>query len=80
MSKFSSAGVYKWVHAFGSTNNDRALGAGADNSGDVFVTGFFNGTANLAPGDGGCSQPADNVTPTGSADAFLIKYLPSGCW
>jgi len=80
MSKFNASGTYQWVHSWGSVMNDRALGIGCDSSNNVCTTGFINGPANLAPGDGPCSEPADNVVPAGGADAFLIRFLPDGCW
>ena len=80
LSKFDSGGNYQWVHSYGSTNNDRGLDVNVDDQGNICATGFFNGPANLAPADGGCSEPPDNVSPAGGADAFLIRYLPDGCW
>lgn len=80
MSRFDSTGVYKWVHSWGSTMNDRGFGVAIDDIGNMYASGFFNGAANFAPSDGGCSEPPSNLTPAGDADAYLIKYMPDGCW
>ena len=65
-----------WADTFGGPNEDEALASVTDASGNVYVTGFFNGTVDFDPGSG-----VKNLTSNGSGtagDAFLAKYDASG--
>ncbi len=53
-----------------------SLSAGAiavDSSGNSFVAGFFSGSVNLNPGQGGTT-----LTATGNRDAYLAEYSKTG--
>jgi len=64
----------------GGTDHDLALGVGGDSSGNIYAAGFFSETADFAPTDSPCDADPDPHTSAGGRDAFLVKYLPSGCW
>ena len=70
VAKYSGAsGAALWVRQAGSTMEDRAKGVAIDSSGNIVVTGAFQGTIDL--GGGPLSTP-----PTGT-NAFLVKYSPT---
>jgi len=63
--KFSGVdGAHLWSKRFGSTDNDGGLGLAADGSGNVLVTGSFQGTVDF---DG------DVLTSAGLSDIFVLK-------
>ena len=75
MAQYDANGGLLWVISAGGTETDKAEGVAVDDNGNVYVTGFFAGTADF-DGDG----QAD-VTATGSStdgDFFIAKYDPTG--
>jgi hypothetical protein len=64
--------VYNWGKSIGSTDFDYVAGATSDASGNVYVTGQFNGTVDFDPGPG-----TDNHTSTGD-DTYICKFDGSG--
>ncbi len=71
--KLDSSGDYAWVAVFGNSQTDTAQGVAVDSSGNVYVTGSFEGTVDFDPGSG-----TDNHTSTGSKDVFVLKLDSSG--
>lgn len=72
----SSNGNVIWAFAEGGSQSDGAGGLAVDNSGNVFVTGWYDGTA-----DFGASPSVQSLTARGSigySDIFLAKYNSSG--
>jgi hypothetical protein len=67
--KLNSIGDFQLVHTFGDGGTDLARGLEIDASGDMYVTGIFGGTIDFDPGTG-----TMDLTATGSADGFIIKY------
>jgi PKD repeat protein len=61
---------YSWVYNAGGSGDDQALAVTADNSGNIYVAGYFNGTVNF----GG----ANSLTSAGDKDLFLVKLNSSG--
>ncbi len=72
LSKFDSLGNFEWARTWGGSDNDRSQGVAVDSSGNVYVTGWFNGTVDFDP-DGG-----DVHTSNGLWDVFLSKFDSSG--
>jgi len=70
--KFSSTGGITWVRRFGGTSDDRGTGIAIGPSGEVLVTGYFDGTINF----GGGVRPDSG----GGVDIFLAKYTTNGVW
>jgi PKD repeat protein len=67
----ASNGAHHWSKSFGSTNTDMANAVAVDGSGNVYVTGFFEGTANF----GGATL----TSPYGTdLDVFVAKYSSAG--
>ena len=69
VAKYSSAGVFQWVRSAGGAGSDIAAGIDVDGSGNVYVTGRYEGTATF----GGLF-----TTSVGNKDIFVAKYNSSG--
>lgn len=69
--KYNTSGTPVWAKKGGSTAGvvEEARGIGIDNSGNIYVTGLFGGTASF---DG------ISVTSLGASDAFVVKYNNNG--
>ncbi len=60
---------YSWIKTVGGSGDDIGSSICHDRSGNVYVTGYFSGTADF----GGI-----NASSRGAADAFIVKYSPEG--
>ena len=70
LSKFDSSGAFEWARTWGGSDYDYGEGVAIDGSGNVYVTGYFEGTVDFDPGSG-----VDNHTSNGSAgDVFLSRF------
>lgn len=70
IAKYNSAGVIQWAVTAGGNKADRAYSIKADNSGNVYVTGFYYGSATFG------ASTINSVS--GSQDVFIAKYNTSG--
>jgi hypothetical protein len=68
VAKYAPDGNYIWAKNMGGSGIDRGLSTTVDASGNVYTTGFFNGTADFDPGTG-----VANLTSKGSSDIFISK-------
>jgi hypothetical protein len=73
LSKFNSSGGFTWARTWGDTGLDEGCGVTTDISGNVYVTGFFDGTVDFDPSSG-----EDKHTSNGNSDVFLSKFNSSG--
>lgn len=69
VAKYNPAGLLQWVQTAGGTGEDLSFGLALDGSGNVYVTGYFFGTATFG---------AYSKTSAGVADLFVAKYDPNG--
>jgi len=69
VTKLNAAGAHQWTTTFGGTSQDISYGVAVDGSGNVHITGIFNGTVNFGAG---------NVTSAGGNDGFVTKLNSSG--
>jgi hypothetical protein len=76
----NSSGTYVRTHVVGGTGNDACYGIKVDSSQASYLVGKFEGTVEFAPVSAPCNNASDQRTSAGSSDAYLIMYLPSGCW
>lgn len=68
--KYDSAGTVEWTQSYGTSNNDEGRYVAVDDSGNVYITGYFNG-ASLTMG-------SITLTNSGNDDIFIAKLNPSG--
>jgi hypothetical protein len=77
VAKYSSTGIYVWAKALGgystSPYSDRATSITRDASGNIYITGYFDGTIDFDPGAG-----TANLTSGGGGDIYFAKYDASG--
>lgn len=73
ISKLDSSGNFIWAKAMGSSGADRGQAIAVDKSGNVYATGYFNGTADFDP-----SASVLNLTSSGGRDVFISKLNPDG--
>ena len=71
LAKFNSSGTHLWSHRFGDSSMDRAAGIAVDESGNVVITGFFQGTVDFGGGD---------LTSAGSFDIYLSEFDADGSY
>lgn len=71
--KYDNDGNYIWAKRIGSTAYDGCHDIRADQSGNVFITGYFNGTVDFDPGPG-----IATLTDVGAGDLFFAKFDQSG--
>ncbi|MGZ3882822.1 MAG: Ig-like domain-containing protein [Bacteroidia bacterium] len=71
--KLSPSGNFIWAKRMGGPQVDFSKGAGVDAAGNVYMTGYFQGTADFDPGPGSFM-----LTSLGSQDQFIAKLDPSG--
>lgn len=73
LSSISYSQNYQWAKECGGTLDDEIFDITHDASGNIYVTGIFEGTADLDPGTG-----TANFTAIGAGDMFFAKYDASG--
>jgi hypothetical protein len=73
IAKYSSAGAYQWAKGLGSssTGGGTAYSVKTDNSGNIFVTGYFSSSLDFGGGP---------LTSAGGNDVFIAKYSPTGAY
>jgi hypothetical protein len=62
-------GTVLWAHGFGNPRDDSGNSVAVDSSGDVLVTGNFEGSVDFGGGA---------LTSAGLTNTFLAKYSPTG--
>lgn len=71
--KLDSVGNLVWARSIGGTSADLGQGISVDASGNVYITGYFQGAVDFDPGSGFLS-----LGSAGSLDAFVLKLNSSG--
>jgi hypothetical protein len=73
--KLDPYGALLWATAVGGVGRDEVAAITVDQGGNVYVAGWFEGTADFDPGPG-----VTSLTATGSKDAFILKLSASGAF
>jgi len=71
LASYTSAGAYRWHKGIGSTLNDDANNIAFDNSGNILMTGSFQGS-NIDFGNG------QILSSSGNKDVFLAQFSANG--
>jgi hypothetical protein len=71
--KTNTSGDLLWVKTIGGTNNDAGTDLAIDASGNVYVSGFFEGSADFDPTAG-----TNTLVSNGWGDAFILKLNDFG--
>lgn len=76
VAKYDTSGNFLWAFDISGLNNQRATGIAVDAFGDIYVTGYFEGTADF---QGTVTSLTLNATANGATqDIFLAKYDSDG--
>jgi hypothetical protein len=73
VAKYDTDGNLIWAVRFGGTGNDVSTSIDVDNSGNIYVCGYFNAAGDFDPGVG-----TTTLTPVGGNDAFILKLDQNG--
>lgn len=74
LARYDLAGNLIWAKNIGGVDRDVVNDIAADANGDLYVTGYFFGTADFDPGSGSLLLSANSL----AADAFVAKYNGNG--
>ena len=75
VTKYNADGSYGWTKSIGGTAEDYGQGIAVDSDGNIFITGYFQGTINFDDSGG-----TDNHTSGGGTDIFITKYYSDGSY
>jgi hypothetical protein len=75
IAKYTSAGVYTWAKKIGGTSGESATSIALDASANVYITGYYEGTADFDP-----AAAVVNLTSLGNPDVFIAKYTTAGLY
>ncbi|MDV7394596.1 SBBP repeat-containing protein, partial [Arthrospira platensis SPKY1] len=68
-----NAQTLEWARSFGGNVDDEGQSVSVDAAGNVYTTGYFEGTVDFDPGAG-----TANLTSAGGSDIFVQKLDASG--
>jgi len=73
LAKYDNSGNHIWSKNFGLINSENGVSLKNDNTGNIYLTGTFNGTINLSPAPGSYTASGAGLT-----DIFFSKFDASG--
>ena len=71
VAKLDTNGGWQWAKCAGGTGSDKGAGIAVDPNGNIYVTGFFSGTATFG---------TTTLTSQGAEDVFVAKLDTNGGW
>ena len=69
LAKYTASGAFQWAKRFGGSGTDTGMAVATDSSGNVYITGSFEGTVNFG---------GSNLSSSGLRDIFVAKYSATG--
>lgn len=75
LAKIDPNGVCQWINGLGGAAQEGGSSCVADDSGNIFFTGHFDGTTSMSSSPSG---PSVSVNHIGGYDVFFAKYNTSG--
>lgn len=69
----TNSGDFEWAHSFGGVEYDDGRSVAFDSNGSVYVSGFFEGSADFDP-----SASTHTLTGNGDWEIFIVKLSSSG--
>jgi len=75
VAKYNTSGAIQWLRRGGGTGTDEGNGIGVDGNGNVYVVGFFSGTANF---NNPSASGSFELTSAGDWDVFVVKFSSLG--
>jgi len=69
LAKYNNSGNYIWAKSIGGLGNDHVYSIALDKTGNIFITGTFEKTADFDP-----SIATANLISASNADVFIAKY------
>jgi gliding motility-associated-like protein len=72
IAKYDSLGNLLWARSAGGSSYDEGMGIAVDASGNAYICGSFEGTAQFS------GSPSVNLASSGGKDIFIAKYDASG--
>ena len=73
ITKLDASGNFLWAKSMGGTSTENPYAMFLDSNGNIYITGYFNGTTDLDPGPG-----VQSFTSAGGTDIFMSKLDASG--
>jgi hypothetical protein len=73
IAKYTNHGNLIWCKRMGGTNQDEAVKMALDTAGNIYITGYFNGTVDFNPNAG-----INSLTATGGRNTFVCKLDNNG--
>jgi hypothetical protein len=74
--KMDASGNFLWANSFGDAADDNPAALAIDESGNIYTTGFFQGTVDFDPGSGTANLTSNGFA--GFGDIFVQKMDASG--
>jgi hypothetical protein len=73
IAKYTNNGNLIWCKRMGGTNQDVAVKMAIDTAGNIYITGYFNGTVDFNPNSG-----VNSLTAAGGRNTFVCKLDANG--
>jgi hypothetical protein len=78
LAKYNANGVAQWIKKFGGPADDVVRAVTSDASGNIYVTGYFQGNLFDANPDPDVTNILANPSPLISRDCYIVKLDPVG--
>ena len=72
--KLAPSGQFIWAKKIGGASNDNGWGVVTDSNGNIYTTGYFQGTADFDPNDG----VSNLINTLGVQDIYILKLNAAG--